>query len=101
MNISTVSVPIAPIKNVNITDESLSVDLADGRSITVPISWYPRLSHGKPEERKNWRLIGNGEGIHWPDLDEDVSVDNIVLGQPSGESQTSFSKWLKNRQKDL
>src|SRR3989304_5239671 len=98
MNISTISVPIAPIRNVSITDESLTVDLADGRTITVPIAWYPRLSHGKPEERNNWRLIGNGEGIHWPDLDEDISVDNIVLGQPSGESQKSFGKWLEQRQ---
>ena len=98
MNISTVNIPIAPIKNVTITDESLTVDLADGRTITVPIAWYPRLSHGKPEERNNWRLIGNGEGIHWPDLDEDISVDNIVLGQPSGESQKSFGKWLEQRQ---
>ena len=97
MNTSRVSIPIVPIKNVNITDESLTVDLADGRIITVPIAWYPRLSHGKPEERNNWRLIGGGEGIHWPDLDEDISVDNIVLGQPSGESQKSFAKWLKQR----
>jgi hypothetical protein len=97
MNISTASASLAPIKNVNVTDESLSVDLADGRTITVPLAWYPRLSHGKPEERNNWRLIGNGQGIHWPDLDEDISVDNIVLGQPSGESQKSFAKWLKQR----
>ena len=97
MKTSTVSIPIVPIKNVNITDESLTVDLADGRTITVPIAWYPRLSHGKVEERNNWRLIGNGEGIHWPDLDEDISVDNIVLGQSSGESQKSFAKWLKQR----
>jgi hypothetical protein len=97
MNISTVSSSIAPIKNVNVTDESLSVDLADGRSITVPLSWYPRLSHGKPAERNNWRLIGTGEGIHWPDLDEDISVENIVFGQPSGESQSSFTKWLHDR----
>jgi hypothetical protein len=98
MNTSTVSIPIVPIKNVNITDESLTVDLVDGRTITVPIAWYPRLSHGKTEERNNWRLIGNGEGIHWPDLDEDISVDNILLGQPSGESQKSFANWLKQRQ---
>ena len=97
MNTSRVSIPIVPIKNVNIADESLTVDLADGRIITVPIAWYPRLSHGKPEERNNWRLIGNGEGIHWPDLDEDISVDNIVLGQSTGESQKSFAKWLKQR----
>jgi len=98
MNTSTVSAPVARIKSVSITDESLAVNLLDGRTITVPLSWYPRLSHGKLDERNNWQLIGTGEGIHWPDLDEDISVDNIVLGQPSGESQKSFAKWLKQRQ---
>jgi hypothetical protein len=98
MNTLTVSAPSARIKGVSITDEALAVDLVDGRTITVPLSWYPRLSHGKPAERNNWQLIGNGEGIHWPNLDEDISVDNLILGQPSGESQKSFAKWLKQRE---
>jgi hypothetical protein len=98
MNTLTVSVPSARIKGVFITDEALAVDLVDGRTITVPLSWYPRLSHGKPAEQNNWQLIGNGEGIHWPDLDEDISIDNLFLGQPSGESQKSFAKWLKQRE---
>ena len=98
MNTSTVSATVAPIKNVSVTDESLTVDLADGRTISVPIAWYPRLSHGRPEERNKWQLIGNGKGIHWPDLDEDISVENIVFGQPSGESQKSFANWLRQRQ---
>jgi len=71
--------------------------LNDGRSISAPLAWYPRRLHGTPEERDNWRLIGNAEGIHWPDLDEDISVENLLLGKPSGESQKSFKKWLQNR----
>jgi hypothetical protein len=84
-------------QNVVITADSLTVDLSDGRSISVPLAWYPRLLHGTPEERNNWRLIGNSEGIHWPDLDEDISVENLLRGDPSGESEESFKKWLKKR----
>jgi hypothetical protein len=87
--------PIA--QNVVVTHDTLTVDLNDGRSISVPLAWYPRLLQGTPEERDNWRLIGNAEGIHWPDLDEDISVENLLLGKPSGESQESFKKWLQNR----
>lgn len=84
-------------QNVIITDESLSVVLSDGRSISVPLAWYPRLLHGMREERNNWSLIGNGDGIHWPDLDEDISVQNLLMGKPSGESKNSLQKWLKER----
>jgi hypothetical protein len=83
--------------NVVITTDSLMVDLNDGRSISVPLAWYPRLLHGSPEERNNWRLIAKTQGIHWPDLDEDISVENLLLGRPSGESQDSFRKWLEQR----
>jgi hypothetical protein len=83
--------------NVVITDDRLTVALTDGRSISAPLAWYPRLLHGTPEERKNWRLIGDAEGIHWPDLDEDISIQNLLFGRRSGESQASFEKWLKNR----
>ena len=82
---------------VAITEDTLSVDLADGRSISVPLAWYPRLVHGTPEERRNWRIIGDGEGIHWPDLDEDLSVEGLVFGRASGESQRSFQRWLNQR----
>ncbi len=85
------------IQNVSITEDTLTVDLADGRSISVPLGWYPRLQHGSTEERNHWRLIGQGEGIHWPDLDEDISVENLILGRPSGESQRSFKKWQEGR----
>ena len=73
------------IQTVEVTDDTLSVDLSDGRTIAVPLAWYPRLLHGSVEERNSWRLIGRGEGIHWNRLDEDISVKNIILGQPSGE----------------
>lgn len=85
------------VKNVAITTETLTVDLNDGRSMSVPLAWYPRLLHGTPEERNNWRLTGKAEGIHWPDLDEDISIQNLLLGKPSGESQDSLKKWLKGR----
>ena len=82
---------------VEVSDDSLSIDLEDGRSITVPLAWFPRLLNGTPEERSNWKLIGKGEGIHWPELDEDISVENLLKGLPSGESQSSFKKWLSSR----
>jgi hypothetical protein len=84
-------------RHVNITDDALIVDLADGRTVSVPLAWYPRLLHGSAAERQNWRLIGSGEGLHWPDLDEDISVENILLGKASGESQTSLKRWLEQR----
>ena len=75
----------------------LTVDLADGRTVSVPVEWYPRLAHAKVAERENWRLVGRGAGIHWPDLDEDISLQNLLLGQPSGESQVSLGRWLDGR----
>ena len=84
-------------KNIAVTEDSLVIDLRDGRSISVPLDWFPRLRHGSPDERSNWRWIGNGDGIHWPDLDEDISVENLILGKPSGESQDSFRRWLEKR----
>jgi hypothetical protein len=87
----------AKAQNVVVTDDSLMVDLNDGRSISVPLAWYPRLLHGTPVERNNCRLIGDREGIHWPDLDEDISVENLLQGKPSGESQSSFKRWLEER----
>lgn len=82
---------------VEVTAEALSVELADGRSISVPLAWYPRLLHGTPAERGHHRFIGGGEGIHWPDLDEDVSVEGLVAGRTSGESQRSLQRWLEAR----
>lgn len=84
-------------QNVVITDEAIIVDLVDGRTITVPLAWYPRLVHATPAERNNWRFIGSNEGVHWPDLDEDISIENLILGKRSGESQSSFKRWLSQR----
>ncbi len=89
---------LAKARQVLVTEDSLTVDLVDGRTISVPLAWYPRLFHGTPEERRNWRLIGQGEGMHWPDLDEDISIENLLAGKPSGESQRSLKRWLENRQ---
>jgi len=83
---------------VSVTNDTLAVELSDGRSIAVPLAWYPRLLHGTVEERSRWRLIGQGLGIHWPDLDEDISVENLLVGRPSAESQQSLKKWLARRE---
>ena len=93
--IELLTIPI--IQKVTITDDTLSVDLSDGRTISVPLAWYPRLLNGSILERNDYRLIADGSGIHWHQLDEDISLKNLILGQPSGESQTSFQRWLKNR----
>lgn len=95
MNSSTIEIRAATTQRVTVTEDALIVDLTDGRTISVPLAWYPRLLHGTPEERNNWRLIGEGEGIHWSDLDEDISVENLILGKPSGESQRSLKEWLE------
>jgi hypothetical protein len=87
----------AKAQSVRVTEDTLAVDLADGRTISVPLAWYPRLLHGTLEERNNWRFIGEKEGIHWPDLDEDISVENLLMGKASGESQSSFKQWLEKR----
>lgn len=83
---------------VSLTEDVLSVDLVDGRTIVVPLAWYPRLAHGSHAERAHWRLIGEGEGVHWPDLDEDISVEGLLAGRRSGESQSSLRRWLEGRQ---
>jgi hypothetical protein len=89
----------ATARQVTLTDDALIVDLVDGRTLSVPLAWYPRLSHGTGQERHNWRLIGDGEGIHWPELDEDLSVAGLLAGRHSGESQKSLKRWLESRKK--
>jgi len=84
-------------QGLSVSDDALVVDLADGRTITAPLAWFPRLAHGTPTERANWRLIGGGEGIHWPDLDEDISVESLLAGRRSGETQESLRRWLAAR----
>src|SRR5215211_8899105 len=80
---------------VTVTDDTLSVDLEDGRTISVPVGWYPHLLHGTTDERNKWRLIGDGEGIHWPDLDEAIGVEGLLLGKQSTESPKSLERWLQ------
>jgi len=99
MRISTVEADVPVAVSVRVTEDALSVDLSDGRTIAAPLAWYPRLLHGTRKERRNWRLIGKGYGIHWEDLDEDISVENLILGQASGESQSSFERWLASRKR--
>ncbi|MBI2186152.1 MAG: DUF2442 domain-containing protein [Acidobacteria bacterium] len=99
MNTSSTPTDIAEARaqRVSVTDDSLVVDLLDGRIISVPLAWYPRLAHGTPAERSHWRFIGDGEGIHWPDLDEDISVEGLLAGRRSGETQESLRRWLERR----
>jgi hypothetical protein len=97
MSSSPTEVRPALARGVVVSADSLVVDLADGRTVSAPLAWYPRLVHGSPSERGNWRFIGGGEGIHWPDLDEDISIDNLLAGHPSGESQSSLDRWLQGR----
>ncbi len=99
MSTSTIEKINGKIIDVRSDSDTLTIDLSDARTISVPLAWYPRLLNGSIEERKNWRIIGNGIGINWPDLDEDISLENIILGQPSGESQKSFKRWLVSRSK--
>jgi hypothetical protein len=97
MAFSTIDVPAPQAVAVLVDDETLSVDLSDGRTISVPVAWYPRLHHATAAERGNWRMIAAGDGIHFPDLDEDISVASLIAGRPSVESQASLRKWLAGR----
>jgi hypothetical protein len=83
---------------VTVTEDTLSVDLDDGRTISVPIGWYPRLAYGTPAERLHFQISGAGYGIHWPDLDEDIGVEGLLLGKRSTESPASFERWLQQRE---
>ena len=89
--------PTVLARHVQVTGDRLVVDLDDGRTLSVPLSWYPRLAHGSASELSHWELVGQGLGIHWPDLDEDLSVDGLLAGVRSGESESSLSRWLAAR----
>ena len=97
MSTSAVEMEVPFAENVTVSVDTLRVDLSDGRTISVPLSWYPRLLRATPAERKRWRLIGRGLGIHWEDLDEDISIEGLLAGKASGESQASFRNWLAKR----
>jgi hypothetical protein len=97
MSFSGVDIGEAVAQGVQVGDDALVVDLVDGRTITVPIAWFPRLAHAAEVERSHWRLIGNGEGICWPQLDEDISVAGLLAGRRSHETSESLRKWLDGR----
>ncbi len=97
MSTSTTEIYPPLAARVSIDADALEVALDDGRTITVPLAWYPRLLHALPAELANYRLIGNGSGIHWPDVEEDVSVAALLDGRASGESSASLSRWLAGR----
>jgi hypothetical protein len=85
-------------ESIRFSDDSMTVQLDDGRSLSIPLLWYPRLLHGTNQERLKYELIGDGEGIHWPELDEDISVEGLLAGKTSAESDASLSRWLQKRQ---
>ena len=99
MTTSSVATETAAAKNVRVTDRELVIELRDGRVVSVPLAWYPRLAEGSPRERRRWELLGPGIGIHWPDLDEDISIDGLLQGLPSGESLASLNKWRDGRKR--
>ena len=97
MNSSTVDAPAVMATRIEVTADALAAELSDGRTLSVPLAWYPRLLHATPAERQAWRLVGAGSGVHWPALDEDISVANLLAGKRSGESQGSLRRWLAGR----
>jgi len=97
MNSLATEIREARAQKVILSKDSLTIDLADGRTIIVPLVWYPRLWYGTVEERTHFEIIGDGAFIHWPDLDEDLSVSGILAGRQSGESQQSLKRWLEQR----
>lgn len=99
MPISAIEIEMPFAVDVNVTEDTISVELSDGRTISSPLGWFPRLERATEQEKRNWRIIGKGHGIHWEDIDEDISVEGLVAGKPSGESQTSFKMWLQTRKK--
>ena len=97
MTISAPELKSPGAASASVSDDALCIELSDGRSITAPLAWYPRLLHATPAERDNLRLIGGGTGIQWPDIEEDISVESVLRGRPSMESATSLKRWLERR----
>ena len=87
----------AAVVGVELNEGSLTFALADGRRLSAPLGWYPRLAHATAEERQRWRIVGRGEGVHWPLLDEDIRAAGLLAGRASTESQTSLARWLEGR----
>ena len=99
MSSSPIDLPHPLAQGVRLAGDVLIVELDDGRTLTVPLTWYPRLAHATVAERGRWKLIGRGEGIHWPDLDEDLGIEGLLAGRRSGESQESLNRWLMGRRR--
>lgn len=97
MNSSVVDHAGIQATSIEVSDDTITVQLSDGRTLAAPLVWFPRLLHGTTAERNDYRLIGKGTGIHWPVLDEDISVSNLLEGKRSQESQPSLKKWLEKR----
>jgi hypothetical protein len=98
LGMTTLILETEPIASqVTVTNDNLIVDLADGRSLSVPLVWYPRLLHASPTERQNWQLLGDGYAIEWTDLDEHIGIEGLLAGRRSGESKQSFERWLASR----
>ena len=94
-----VTLALPRIVAVGVTDDTLSLDLEDGRTISIPLGWYPRLAHGSSAERANFQISGAGYGVHWPDLDEDIGIEGLLLGRKSTENPSSLGRWLRGRGK--
>ncbi len=101
MSSSAVKLQEARAQSVSVSKEALTIVLVDGRTITVPLIWFPRLWHGTAQERKHFEIFGDGSYIHWPDLDEDLTVAGLLAGHQSGESPESLQKWLASRKRRL
>ena len=99
MSSSDIEIQGARAQSIKVDEDALSVDLVDGRTVIVPLVWFPRLWHGSKKERNNWEIVGDGEYLHWPDLDEDLTVAGLLAGRRSGESQDSLKRWLARRNK--
>ncbi len=98
---SVVAIALPRIIDVLVTDDTLTVNLEDGRTLSVPIVWYPRLAHAQPAEREDFQISGAGYGIYWSQLDEDIGVEGLLLGKKSTESATSFNRWLQQRKQSV
>jgi len=97
MNTVVLDLQNITIDDVVVSEDTLTVESSDGRSLRVPLAWYPRLYYGTPSERNHWRFIGQGVGVHWPALDEDLSIEGLLLDKKSTESQASLVRWLEKR----
>jgi hypothetical protein len=99
MTSSTLELLVPTIRSVTVSHSTLTFEVEDGRSVSAPLDWFPRLNAGTAEERSHWTLIGAGYGVHWPDLDEDISIEALLAGRRSLESKRSFQAWLEQRSK--